>query len=625
MVLFHFAHDNLPGGFLGVDIFFVLSGYLITQIIHGEILAGRFTVRGFYERRVRRIVPALLVLLAFCAAVALLIMLPSDLMRFGQALLATLGFVANIYAWSDTNYFAPLAEQKPLLHMWSLGVEEQFYIFFPLLLWLLARRWPRLTLTTIVAITVGSFALNALMIEWRFTSAAFFLLPPRAWELGVGAVLALAPRGAPEPEPGGTVRFPVARALAGLLGLGLIVAALFAPYVLDSYLSGMTFAVLGTATLLWLGQRGGSPVARLLSFPPLVWVGLMSYSLYLWHWPVIVFSKYYLVRELRPMEIAAAWAFMLVAAWLSWRFVERPFRSRGYPVRRLYAGAAIGSALLALVALGLLQFNGLPGRLNAAAARMNESVNTHYHCGITDRLDLGKVNGCAMNLPSGNTRDARVVLIGNSHAQMYAPVWREILAQRNLPGLLIPMTGCLPTVSTNFDLECIALARTNLEAVKALPKVDTVVIAMSWWHGPLDLVDSSGRTVDNADKAGIVAGLDDLIAQLRASGRRVVLVGPIATPGWNVASEVSRQLAYGRKVQRALGEPRAKFMFEFGTALGHFTNRSDVAFARPDLIQCDDQTCWFVIDGRALFSDENHLARGELGRFRGIFTQAFDR
>jgi hypothetical protein len=387
----------------------------------------------------------------------------------------------------------------------------------------------------------------------------------------------------------------------------------------------MTFAVVGTATLLWLGQRGGTAITRLLSFTPLVWVGLISYSLYLWHWPVIVFSKYYLVRGLHPAEIAAAWAFMLLAAWLSWRFVERPFRSRNYPLRKLYIGSAAGCALLALVALGLLHFNGLPGRLNAAAARMNESVNTHYHCGITGRFDLGRVSGCAMNLPSGNPQDARVVLIGNSHAQMYAPLWREILQQRGLPGLLIPMTGCLPTVSTNFDLDCIALARTNYEAVKALPRVETVIIAMSWWHGPLDLVGSNGLTVDNNDKAGIVAGLDDLIAKLRADGKRVVLVGPIATPGWNLASEVSRQLAYGQPVTRALGEPRGKFMHEYGTALAHFENRSDVAFARPDLTQCDDRTCWFVIDGRALFSDENHLAQGELGRFRDAFAQAFDR
>jgi len=625
VVLFHFAHDNLPGGFLGVDIFFVLSGYLITQIIHGEVLAGRFTVRGFYERRVRRIVPALLALLAFTVLIALLIMLPSDLVRFGQALLSTLGFVANIYAWRDTNYFSPLAEQKPLLHMWSLGVEEQFYIFFPLLLWLLARRWPRLTLPVILATTVGSFVLNGLMIQWNYGTSAFFLLPPRAWELGVGAALALAMAPRATAAVAANVRFPVARASLGVLGLALIVAALFAPYVMDLELSGMTMAVLGTALLIWLGQGSANPVSRLLSLAPMVWVGLISYSLYLWHWPVIVFAKYYLVRELLPMEIAAAWAFMFLAAWLSWRFVERPFRSRSYPVGRLYVGSAIGTALLAAVAAGLLLLDGLPARLNAAAARMNESVNTHYHCGITGRMNLGKANACAMNLPSKNTADARVVLIGNSHAQMYAPLWADILAQRKLPGLLIPMTGCLPTVTANFDAGCLEHARNNLEIVNKLPNVQTVIIAMSWWHGPQEIVDPEGRTMNNWGKKALAAGLDDLIVRLRAAGKRVVLVGPIAVPGWNLASEVSRDLAYGRQIKRPLGMPREQFMQDFGEVIEHFSNRGDVSLARPDLAQCDAQTCWYVIDGRALFSDENHLAKGELYLFRDDFAAAFDR
>jgi hypothetical protein len=278
-----------------------------------------------------------------------------------------------------------------------------------------------------------------------------------------------------------------------------------------------------------------------------------------------------------------------------------------------------------VVALGLLGMQGLPSRLNAAAARMNESVNTHYHCGITGRMKLGKVQACAMNLPSKDPADARVVLIGNSHAQMYAPVWGEILAQRNLPGLLIPMTGCLPTVSANFDAGCLQHARTTLETVNELPRLQTVIVAMSWWHGPQEIVDPQGRTMNNWGKKALAAGLDDLIARLRARGKRVVLVGPIATPGWNLASEVSRQLAYGREVKRPLGMPREQFMDGFGEVIAHFSIRTDVSFARPDLVQCDPKTCWYVIDGRALFSDENHLAQGELERFRADFAAAFDR
>ncbi len=618
VVLFHFAHQVLPGGYLGVDIFFVLSGYLITQIIHGEIVAGRFTVTGFYERRVRRIMPALLLVLACCSVAAVFILLPADLMGYGRALLATLAFFANMYAWRDTNYFSPLADQKPLLHTWSLGVEEQFYIFFPLLLWLLARRWPRLVLPAIILITLGSFALDVFAQRAGANTFAFFSLPTRAWELGIGAIVALAPHA----KAGATGGMTSWRSLGTLFGLALIGVGLFFPTVFPRPIPNPVLAVLGTALIVRIGQSAGTPVSRLLGLAPLVWVGLISYSLYLWHWPVIVFSKYWLVRDLRPLEIAAAWAFMFLAAWLSWRYVERPFRSRQYPVRRLYLGSAVGAVVLAAVAFGLLQSRGLPSRLSAEAAVMNEAVGTNYHCQLDEFLKIGPTRGCSMNLPSGDPEDAQVVLLGNSHAQQYAPAWRRILEERGESGLLVPLNACWPTVTANLSTRCLSRAQVNLDAINALPKVHTVVMAMTWWHGPDKFVDASGRRLDNNGKAAMIAALDDVIARLRAKGKRVVLVGPIATPGWNVASDVSRQLAYGRKVERPLAIPRAQFDEQYGPVFAHFTGRDDVIFVRPDLIQCDATNCRYVIDGRALFSDENHMAAAEVERFRGIFAAA---
>jgi hypothetical protein len=313
---------------------------------------------------------------------------------------------------------------------------------------------------------------------------------------------------------------------------------------------------------------------------------------------------------------------MFVAAWLSWRYVERPFRSREFPVRRLYLGSALGTIALVAVGVALLQSRGFPARLNADAALINEAVGTHYHCALNEFLKIGPTRGCAMNLPSGKPADAQVVLLGNSHAQMYAPAWREVLEERGETGLLVPLDSCLPTVSANIDIDCLHHAQVNLDAINALPKVSTVVLGMTWWHGPDAIVDASGRTLDNAGKAAMIAALDDLIARLRASGRRVVLMGPIATPGWNMASEVSRMLAYGRKPQRALGTTRAQFDQQFGAVIAHFSGRDDVAFVRPDLVQCDAANCRYVIDGHALFSDENHLAAAELERFRGIFAAA---
>jgi peptidoglycan/LPS O-acetylase OafA/YrhL len=618
VILFHFAHQNLPGGFLGVDIFFVLSGYLITQIIHGEIVAHRFTIRGFYERRVRRIMPALLLVLACSSGVAALILLPSDLVGFGKALLATLGFFANMYAWRDTNYFSPLADQKPLLHTWSLGVEEQFYIFFPLVLWLLARRWPRLVLPAIILTTLGSFALDVLGQRAGANTFAFFSLPTRAWELGIGAIIALAPRA----KGDAAVGWVNLRSLGAVLGLALIATGLFFPKLFDRPIPNPVLAVLGTALIVWIGQSARTPIARLLAFAPLVWVGLISYSLYLWHWPVIVFSKYWLVRDLRPIEIGAAWIFMFLAAWLSWRFIERPFRSREYPVRKLYIGSAVGTLVLAIVGFVLIQSRGLPGRLSAEAAVINEAVNTHFHCPLETFQTIGPTRGCPLHLPSGNPDDAHVVLLGNSHAQMYAPVWRGILEERGETGVMIPLNACLPTVTINLSTSCVRRAKVNQDAVDALPNVRTVVLSMTWWHGTEKIVDASGNNVDNTGKAAMITALDDVIAHFHARGRRVVLVGPIATPGWNVASDLSRLLAYGRKVERPLAMPRARFDAQYAAVIAHFSGRDDVIFVRPDLIQCDAANCHYVIDGHALFSDENHMAAAAVERFRGIFAAA---
>ena len=621
VIAFHFAPGTISSGYLGVDIFFVLSGFLITRIVHGEILAGQFTLCGFYERRIRRIVPALLVVLVCSAIVAATILLPADLVKFGKALLATLVFIPNVFAWSDTNYFSPHADQKPLLHTWSLGVEEQFYVIFPLMFLLLMRYSRRFTLPAVIGMTSASGALHVLMVTFTTGAFAFYMLPTRAWELGVGAIiaLALAPRGS---EPSGPP--PMMSTLAGALGLGLIACALLASWEYRAPISHAAMAVAGTALLTSVGHNPRNLVARIVGAAPLVWIGRISYSLYLWHWPVIVFSKYYLVRELRPLEVAVAVAIMLSAAAISWRFVERPFRQRKFPVRRLYLGAAAGSLALAAFALVFIVSRGLPARLSPEAALMGDAAGTHFHCERRDIVMFRATSMCVLNLASRNPADARLVLFGNSNAEMYAPVWREVLAQRGEAGLLVSMPGCLPTVVANYSVECLRQASARLDMMKELSNVRTVVLAMTWFNADEFLVDSTGRHLDDHDNAALIAALDDLIFRFRERGRRVVLIGPVAIPGWNLASEVGRKLAFGQPLDRPLAQPRIEFERRYAAVFDHFSGRQDVTLARPDLIQCDAESCPFVVDGRPLFSDDNHLAAAEVGAFRGIFRAALE-
>jgi peptidoglycan/LPS O-acetylase OafA/YrhL len=622
VVFFHLSRRGLPGGYLGVDMFFVLSGYLITAIIWREIQGARFSIARFYDRRIRRIMPALLLVLFVTTAAAALLLLPSDLIGYGKSLLATLAFSANIYFWRDTDYFSSAAEQKPLLHIWSLGVEEQFYLLFPLILVLLARRWPRRTLYAVGTLTLGSLGADMYAVFAGGDLPAFFLLPTRAWELGTGAILALLPAGAAPRSASANATSSASATVISSIGALLIAMAILHPFGAYWIVPPALPAVAGTALVILGGQSGSPWPNRILQLRPLVFLGLISYSLYLWHWPIIVFGQYYLVRSYTLLEAGAALLLMAACAAATWWFVERPFRSKEMPMRTVRLAAGAGTALVGTAAAALLWSQGLPGRLSAAAAVINQAVDTNYRCSFGDYLAFGASRACVMNLQSRKPADADVVLLGNSHAQMYAPLWASILAGRGQSGLLVPANGCLPTVQANISRACIDIAAKNLAEVSALPRAGLVILGLNWRRPEGELIDADGRAVDDGDNRVFVRALDDLIDRLQRTGKQVLLIGPIAEPGWDVASTLSRQLAFGRAVNHPQSLPAAEFESRFGSSIRHFEERHDIGFARPDRAQCDAERCYYVLDGRALFADSNHIAVAELPRFRALFEAA---
>jgi peptidoglycan/LPS O-acetylase OafA/YrhL len=615
VVFFHLTRLTLPGGYLGVDIFFVLSGYLITSIIWREVQDGHFSVARFYDRRIRRIMPALLFLVVLATMAASFLLLPTDLIGYGKSLLATLGFVANIYFWSDTDYFSRAAETKPLLHLWSLGVEEQFYIFFPLVLAALARWRRRSALPAIALLTIGSLAANIFVLSIDGATAAFFLLPARAWELGFGAILPLLPsRAVVSPATANGTAFFAAL----LLILGIMHPALIPIPNVPEALP----VVIGTTLLILAGQQHVTAVNRLLCLRPLVLVGLISYSLYLWHWPIIVFAQYYLVRNLNFSECLAALALMTGCAAGSWWFIERPFRSKGLGIRTLLIVTGAGILVLAIAAALLIRSQGLPGRLNTAAARLNQAVGDFYRCPIATQLPFGAARACVLNLPTRNPSDADVVLLGNSHAVMYSPLWTSILQERGQTGLLVTLNGCLPTVVSNISRACIAAARSNLAEALKLSRARTFILGLTWPYEPNALVAPNGNPMDNRDNLALIRALDDLVDQLRNAGKQVILIGPLAEPGYDIASVTSRQVAFGHMSDGPTFLTAADFLVRYGGAIRHFEARDDIHFARPDQVQCADGRCEYLIDGRSLFADSNHVTIAELHLFRSLFEAA---
>jgi peptidoglycan/LPS O-acetylase OafA/YrhL len=422
VILYH-ARLGCPGGFVGVDVFFVISGFLIASLILQELADGSFSLLHFWERRIRRILPALTVVVLATLIAGYFLLLPEDFAFVGRSAGAVSVLGANFFFLKQSGYFAPGAETEPLLHTWSLAVEEQFYLLFPLLLIFLARFRKISVLTAIVWLGLMSLTLSIAGTHSRHNlSATFFLLPTRAWELMMGAGLAaLCGRISAE----GTVR-----EVCGWLGLALIVWPVFC-YSTATRFPGLAALppCLGAALVIFSSEAKLSSAGRLLALRPVVFTGLVSYSLYLWHWPLLAFAAY--MSDQQP--VTAVQTGLLVAAFglaiLSWQFIEKPFRQRRVFRQRPQIFSFAGASLLLLLGLGLLAdiYKGFPDRFPAKVmAYANVSTHNPY-------LDYDKKKPWVGHLARFSTtqtnRPVDVVIWGDSHALVLTPVI-DTLCQR---------------------------------------------------------------------------------------------------------------------------------------------------------------------------------------------------
>jgi peptidoglycan/LPS O-acetylase OafA/YrhL len=346
VIAFHAGFDSFAGGFIGVDVFFVISGYLITSLIIADCERGQFSFADFYERRARRILPALLVVMAVTIPGAWALLSPHDFARFSESVAAVPLFSSNILFWKESGYFDIDSQLKPLIHTWSLGVEEQFYLFFPpLLLVLYAFGRGRPVLVTGLTL-IASFAAAVTLVHVK-PSAAFFLLPTRAWELLSGSMVALTYGSTWDPARHSRVRDVLAVA-----GLGAILVSVFV-FDKDTLFPGWSALLPVAGTVLVIAcSRSANGVGRLLSSRAMVGLGLVSYSAYLWHQPLFAFAHYSGVSPSDVQVFALLVAATLALSIASYHWVERPFRDRSrFSRRTIFSIAATASALL--VAMGI--------------------------------------------------------------------------------------------------------------------------------------------------------------------------------------------------------------------------------------------------------------------------------
>jgi peptidoglycan/LPS O-acetylase OafA/YrhL len=424
VILFHAGFHLFSGGFVGVDVFFVISGYLITTIIINDMAAGTFSLTRFYVRRAKRILPALFFVMLVCLPLAALTLLPIAMKDFSQSLIAVSAFASNILFWTESGYFEQAAELKPLLHTWSLAVEEQYYIIFPLLLMML---WwlGRLRIVAVLAVLfVASFA-AAEWAAYNNPAAAFYLLPMRAWELLIGAFAAFYLQKSDVPLP------LFAKQAGSVLGLALIVTAVFA-YDEATPFPGV-YALLPTVgtVLIILFATPGTWVNRLLSLKLVVGLGLISYSAYLWHQPLFAFARYQSPFEPSMMVMLGLSLFTLPLAFLSWRYIETPFRRQAFPATAVFGGSALVAA--GFMAIGLLgnQTGGFKDQI--LTYRLSDEQRSLYaaiRSSIEDDLSDASAEDrpCQIRVPDADALDVELfqecvaaygpafVILGDSHA-----------------------------------------------------------------------------------------------------------------------------------------------------------------------------------------------------------------
>jgi peptidoglycan/LPS O-acetylase OafA/YrhL len=589
VLLYHTGVPGFGGGYVGVDVFFVISGFLITQILIREMDNGTLSYERFLERRVRRIFPALFVMLIVCFGISALFMIPDDFKEVGRTTVGALFSVNNFIFYGQAGYFDEHAIVKPLLHTWSLGVEEQFYLFFPLFLMVIAPFTHQQRLRIVGGAAVLSLAACIVGTQLR-QEFAFYMLPTRAWELLAGSLLAMGVL--PAIAPGAP------RRALSLLGLVLISAPVL---IYDSETPFPGFAALapvGGAVLL-LHCAPHTPVGRMLSLPPFRGIGLVSYSLYLWHWPIIVLMSYYWQAELSAAQSAFAILLSFVAATLSWAFVERPFRQqlriRSRTIWRLAFGSVTGLGGIAALVLAL---DGAPQRFSIDLAPYQEARNIsplRRKCHTRDNIRIAPADACKLG---AQNKAPRLLVWGDSHGVELAYALGEVGSAKHFSLLQMTASVCPPVLDSSIVgvPDCPHYNRAVLAYLSAHPEIETVIFS-AFFEFPRYREDS-----------GFGPGLIEAIQAVRNAGRQAIVVGPVPEQPF----EVPRQLA----LAAVLGTftPQGVATTEFSdrtrplTTLMDEARRAGASVVLPQALFCAGERCTIMRDGRMLYFDEHHLS-----------------
>lgn len=616
VILFHAGSSLFSGGYVGVDVFFVISGYLITTIILNEKEAGKFTIARFYERRARRILPALSFVMLACLPFAWRWMQPVQLEEFSKSMAAVALFISNIAFWYTSGYFAATAELKPLLHTWSLAVEEQYYLLFPLFIILMWRFGKRMTVTALVAL--GSASL--LLAQWgsmNDPSANFYLLPTRLWEILIGSLTAFYLLQYPLKEADQSSFFSI-KQIPGMLGLGLILYSILS---FDEKTPFPSFYALlptvGTALIILFAPEK-TLTGRILSNKVFVGIGLISYSAYLWHQPLFAFARIRSVEEPDSRLKFALGILTLVLAYLTWKYVETPFRHKNRFDRKMIFQFAAGISAF-FVSLGMVGYlnEGFENRIapsGVSYATLNLTERMQFNYGLNEACtDLNNSERLLDECRTGEKPN--MIVWGDSVAMHLTP---GILASRSdaqiaqmTKGICGPVVGIAPTNSV-YPLKwaegCLEFNNNVLAWLQQNPSIRYAVLSSSFRQYLLPAWDilKDGKTIP-ADEAIALASFESTLETLVAMGIKPIIFTPPPADTTNIGDCLAKSAIFENTIKCQI---EVRKHLEYQKASLDFLEKIDqkyqVVWFRDEL--CGDTYCEGKVNDVFIYRDGLHLS-----------------
>ncbi|MES2707677.1 MAG: acyltransferase family protein [Verrucomicrobiota bacterium] len=609
-VLFYHAGLGFSGGYVGVDVFFVISGFLITSLIRKELVEGTFSLALFWERRVRRIFPALGVMVITCIVVGWFCLLPDDYAEFGRSVWAQAAMGANFHFWSVAGYFDGPSELKPLLHTWSLAVEEQFYLAVPIVLLLLRKKSDTWLRWMFILVALLSFALSVAGTS-KWPTATFYLLPTRAWELICGSLLAFIGNSKLLANARG-------REILSMVSLAAVVWTIFA-YTHATTFPGLGAVIpcVGTACIIYANGHGPTLVGRLLSWRPCVAVGLISYSLYLWHWPVLVFAR------ILNVSLEPVWTrFALIAAsvilgWLSWLLVETPFRrKKGFSTRKqIFTFVGISTAVLAVCGV-LIELNkGVWSRIPPQVAVFARGAQSRPE--VEDATMKSVAEGRHFRIGRSTAEAPDFVLWGDSHARSVFPVLERLADTHHALGWCFTKSGTPPLIGgypLKRGMEAVEYNKKVLEVIQH-SSARHVLLTGRWGYYIGDRSETArlkdARPGKRDQEPGLVLrdSLTETVNALRSAGKVVWLLHDVPDPEFEVPAVLAQRTWRGMGLTGVRQTREAHYgkntrVTEIFDALGG----ENVFVLDPVPCLSDAEgLCRIELDNRALYYDSNHL------------------